>query len=78
VSARLRDIIGGLLVLYTQGKAAMKNVRNRSWMLALLIAMPLLFALPGCEKEQGPMEEAGENIDEAVQDAKRAVEDATD
>tara|TARA_R110000868_G_scaffold311798_2_gene572748 strand:+ start:344 stop:514 length:171 start_codon:yes stop_codon:yes gene_type:complete len=56
----------------------MKNVRNRSWALALLIAMPLLFALPGCEKEQGPMEEAGENIDEAVQDAKRAVEDASD
>lgn len=56
----------------------MKNERKNSWMLALFIAMPLLFALPGCEKEQGPMEEAGENIDEAVQDAKRAVEDAAD
>lgn len=56
----------------------MKNERRNSRMLALFIAMPLLFALPGCEKEQGPMEEAGENIDEAVQDAKRAVEDAAD
>lgn len=56
----------------------MKNVRKNSWTLALLIAMPLLFALPGCEKEQGAMEEAGENVDEAMQDAKRAVEDATD
>lgn len=55
----------------------MNNIRNNSWMLALVISMPLLWALPGCEK-QGPMEEAGENIDEAVQDAKRAVEDAAD
>ncbi len=56
----------------------MRNIRNHSRTLALLIAMPLLFVLPGCEKEQGPMEQAGENLDEAVQDAKRAVEDAAD
>lgn len=33
----------------------------------------------GCKKEHdGPLEEAGEKIDEAVNDAKRKVEDAAD
>lgn len=31
----------------------------------------------GC-KEKGPMEEAGEKVDEAAEDTKRAVKDATD
>lgn len=56
----------------------MQKYRTHSWMLAFLIAIPLLFVLPGCEKEQGPLEEAGENLDEAIQDTKRAVEDAAD
>lgn len=34
-------------------------------------------ALAACE-EEGPAEEAGEAVDEAVNDAARAVEDATD
>lgn len=34
-------------------------------------------AVSGCE-EQGPAEKAGEKIDEAINDTKRAVEDATD
>ncbi|MBO6947506.1 MAG: hypothetical protein JJ855_05960 [Rhodospirillales bacterium] len=34
-------------------------------------------ALAGCE-EDGPAEEVGEKIDESVNDAKRAVEDAAD
>lgn len=33
--------------------------------------------LAGCDKD-GPMEDAGEQLDEASQDAKRAIEDATD
>lgn len=33
--------------------------------------------MSGCEKK-GPLEQAGEDLDEAVQDTKRAVEDATD
>lgn len=41
-----------------------------------LIALPTL-ALTGCE-DKGPAEKAGESIDEAVQDTKRAVEDAAD
>jgi hypothetical protein len=32
----------------------------------------------GCRKEDGPFEEAGEEIDEAVDDAKRKAEDITD
>ncbi len=49
--------------------------------LSLLFAGLLLtgsLALAGCEEDDGPAEEAGEAIDEAVQDTERAVEDATD
>ena len=56
----------------------MQKIRNHSWTLAFLVAIPLLVLLPGCEKKQGPLEEAGENLDEAINDTKRAVEDATD
>jgi hypothetical protein len=46
-------------------------------------AIVLLLALSGaglaaCREEKGPMENAGEKIDETVNDAKRAVEDAGD
>jgi len=47
-------------------------------------AFALLFALSGvglsaCREEQkGPLERTGEKIDEKVNDAKRAVEDAGD
>ncbi len=46
-----------------------------------LFLLPLVFAggllVAGCE-EQGPLEDLGESADEAVNDAGRAVEDATD
>jgi hypothetical protein len=44
-----------------------------------LMAIPFALVLmgSGCEK-QGPLEEAGEEIDEAVEDTKRKIEDATD
>jgi hypothetical protein len=45
--------------------------------LAAGIALAAPFVLAGCD-EQGPAEKAGEAIDEAAQDAQRAVEDATD
>jgi predicted small lipoprotein YifL len=41
----------------------------------LLLAMLLALPLAACEKK-GPMEKAGEQIDEAVEDAGNAVEDA--
>jgi hypothetical protein len=46
-------------------------------------AFVLLLALSGaglsaCREEKGPLERTGEKIDEKVNDAKRAVEDAGD
>jgi hypothetical protein len=56
------------------------------WMLA---AGLLALLMSGCERQEGPMEEAGRNIDEtmekagdkaeeAMEDAGDAIEDATD
>ena len=48
---------------------------------ALLMMVLAGFAAPlmvGCEKNEGPLEEAGEKVDEAAKDTKRAVKDATD
>lgn len=42
-----------------------------------LIFFLTLFALAACE-DQGPMEEAGENIDQGVENAGDAAEDAGD
>lgn len=44
----------------------------RMTMLALIVAFMM-----GCEKE-GPAEQAGEKIDQAVEDAKESVSDAAD
>lgn len=41
-----------------------------------ILALSLGAVLVGCDK--GPAEDAGESIDEAVQDVQRNVEDATD
>ncbi len=41
-----------------------------------LLTLPAL-ALTACD-EKGPAEKAGEAVDEAVKDTKRAVEDAAD
>ena len=34
--------------------------------------------LTACDASDGPAEQAGEKVDEAIQDTKRAVDDATD
>ena len=52
-----------------------KSLLPRRWVAGILVAMS--GALFGCEKE-GPMERAGEKIDEAVEKAGDAVEKATD
>ncbi len=44
---------------------------------AALLASVLAITLSACE-EQGPMEEAGEEFDDSVEDAGDAIEDATD
>ena len=45
--------------------------------LKVLSTLPLLLLLAGCSQE-GPLEEAGESIDEAIDDVGDAVEDAVD
>ena len=49
----------------------------RAAALALLLALAAA-GLYACETKKGPMEKAGEKVDEAVNDAKRAAEDAAD
>lgn len=44
---------------------------------AALFVSALMITLSACE-EQGPLEEAGEKIDDTVEDAGDAIEDATD
>ena len=44
---------------------------------AALFVSTLMITLSACEK-QGPLEEAGENIDEAFEDVGEALDDATD
>ena len=43
----------------------------------LALTLVCVFPLTGCE-EKGELEKAGENMDEAIGDVKRKVEDATD
>jgi len=51
----------------------MKPVQTIS---AALIMSALLVALPGCEKQEGPMEKAGQSIDNATESVGEHVEDA--
>lgn len=37
-----------------------------------------MLGLSGCDSNDGPAESLGETVDEAVEDTKREVEDATD
>ena len=51
--------------------------RTRNIAALLLVGMISTVGLVGCEKD-GPVENFGEEVDEAAQDAKRKIEDATD
>ena len=44
---------------------------------AIFLMSALMISLTACE-DQGPMEEAGEKVDDTVDDAGDAIEDATD
>lgn len=44
---------------------------------AALLASTLIFTLAGCD-DQGPFEEAGEEVDDTFDDAEDAIEDASD
>jgi len=49
----------------------------RTTALVLLVALSSA-ALWACPEKEGPVERAGEKVDETVNDTKRAVEDAVD
>jgi hypothetical protein len=51
------------------------NFKNIAFLLLLGIFSGA--GLAGCDSD-GPMEDAGEELDEAAQDTKRAIDDATD
>ncbi len=44
---------------------------------AALLASAFIITLAGCE-QQGPLEEAGEKVDNAVENTGDAIEDSTD
>ncbi|WP_394170375.1 hypothetical protein [Saccharospirillum alexandrii] len=44
---------------------------------ATLIASVFVITLAGCDRD-GPLEEAGEKMDDSIDDAGDAIEDATD
>jgi len=57
----------------------MRTLSKRAIQSAALAIMLMASAgLYGCEEKQGPLERAGEKVDEAINDAKREVEDAAD
>lgn len=43
-----------------------------------VVAALLVFAFGGCQKEEGPAEKAGKEIDKAVRDAGEAMEKAAE
>ena len=45
---------------------------------AALVVSALLVALPGCERNEGPAEQAGESIDNAVEKTGDQIEKAGD
>jgi hypothetical protein len=45
---------------------------------AALAMSALLVALPGCEKQEGPMEQAGKTVDQGVENAGKQIEKAGD
>lgn len=52
--------------------------RRKKRALTLASIVGLSFVLQACPDKEGPMEKAGEKVDEAAKDAKRAAEDAAD
>lgn len=46
--------------------------------LMVVLALGGAFGLAACDEADGPAEQIGEAVDEAAQDTRRAVQDATD
>lgn len=58
-------------------RSKLRSTLTTTFVLLLTVALTAL-PLVGCAEEQGPMEEMGEDLDEAVDDVQDAVEDAGD
>lgn len=54
------------------------KLKGMKKLLQVLVLGASLGFLVGCDNNEGPLEEAGEKVDEAAKDTKRAVKDATD
>jgi uncharacterized lipoprotein YehR (DUF1307 family) len=52
-------------------------MKIRESLAAALFASVMILALPGCDND-GPVEEAGESIDDAVDETGDAIDDAAD
>lgn len=52
-------------------------MKIRETIAATFLASTLLLSLSACE-DQGPLEEAGEEADEGIEESGDAIEDATD
>lgn len=55
----------------------MKSSSTSKTIAAALLASALMFPLTGCDRD-GPLEDAGEEIEDAVEDAGDAAEDAAE
>jgi hypothetical protein len=51
------------------------RILSRSLLLPTVLSTPLLFV--GCDRPEGPAEEVGEEIDEAAEEFRDEVDDAT-
>ncbi|MBA3033674.1 MAG: hypothetical protein KKF85_06650 [Gammaproteobacteria bacterium] len=51
-------------------------MKLREILSAALVMSALLVALPGCQKQEGPVEKAGKQVDQAVEKAGQQIEKA--
>lgn len=51
-------------------------MKLRDTVSAVLVVGALLVALPGCQKQEGPVEQAGKKVDQAVDKAGQKIEKA--
>ncbi len=67
----------GVEPVYSSNQPGMKIMKLLKTIAAILLMSALMISLSACE-DQGPMEEAGEKVDDTVDDAGDAIDDATD
>lgn len=67
----------GLMIKSIPTLPEFKTMKLSETIAAALLLSALMITLSACE-EQGPMEEAGEEIDEGIEEAGDSIEDATD